>query len=124
MKTILLFSTLIFSAAHSFAQDEERNAEISELARKNAQAYCECPSMDLLISFTKDFEQKKITLEEYKESGKIAIAQIAECTQPFVKEIRTLTKEEYEFFLKESQKYRLEFCQVTIDNHKESDPHK
>ncbi len=103
-----------------FAQDEQTNAEISKLAKENAQAYCECPHIHLLFSLSEELGEKKLTIEEYKENGKFAIAQIAECTQPFAKKIQALTIEEYEFFSKEAQKYRLEFCAVAVEKYKQS----
>ena len=120
MKKIIIL--LFFSSFATFctAQDEGKNTEISELAKKNAQVYCECPQLSLLISLSKEFQDKKIDLKEYKESGKMAMAQIAECTQHLVKEIQNLTREEFEFFSRESKKYRLEFCAVAIENYNQS----
>jgi len=103
MKKIALFSIFSIFATLSFAQEETRNAEISELAKQKVKAYYECPSLDLLDAFTQDFIDKKIDFEEYKESGKIAVAQIADCTRPYHKKLHemSLTQEEYEFYLQE-----------------------
>lgn len=114
MLKLKLLSVFFFCTTAIFAQDEQRNAEISELARKNAQSYCECPSLDLIISLSEDFKSKKINIDELKEGGNYVMVQALECIRPLIKEMRELTPEEFEFFSKEAQKYRLEFCAAAI----------
>ena len=111
---IVLLSFFAFCATELFAQNSEKNEKISELAKKNAQTYCECPYLEAMFDLGKDLQDKKLTVDEYIEAGKPIILQVAECTRPFLKEMRALSQEEYKFFSEESKKYRLEFCAIAI----------
>ena len=115
MRLFLLLFTFILFNAEIFAQDEQKKVEISELAKKNAQAYCNCPSLDLIISISRDLQEKKINIDEYKNGAKLAMAEATECIRPFIKQMKALSPDEYEFFSQETRKYRLEFCAAAIE---------
>ena len=117
MHKTILFASFAFFAAELFAQNSENNEKISELAKKNAQAYCECPHLEAMFDLGKDLQDGKLIIDEYIEAAKPFMARVEECTRPFVKEMRELSKEEYKFFSEESKKYRLEFCAIAIKKH-------
>ncbi len=106
MKFFLCIFIFILSAFTSFAQ----NAKIKKLAKKHARIICNCPSMGMIETFSTDFRDKKITQEEFMQGIKFAYMEMEQCMRTLQKKLSKLSPKEFEFLVKESERYRLEIC--------------
>ena len=113
MQKIILLFILAACVIPSFAQ----NAKTKKLAKKQAQAICDCPSTGIIETFYLDFRDKKITVEEFTQGMKFAYVEMEKCMRPLRKKLNKLSSKEQEFLKKESERYRLEICPF-VENEK------
>ena len=107
MYKILLFSTFIFSATLSFGQSNQ--TEISDLAKRYSDALCTCPVQDFMQTVALDFKEKKISQEEFNQGIKMVGVEMIQCTRHILKEVKTFSTDEVDFFKSETTKYNSEF---------------
>ena len=112
MKKNILLSIFYFCVTIILAQNEEKKIEISQLAKKYAEALCTCPVQDFMIAIAEDFKEKKISPEEFKEGIKMVGAQMIQCTRHILKQIKHFSPDEGDFFKAETKKYNAQFFEA------------